>query len=125
MIELKNADKRRGNEIHESANEGFALAIPRGNDPHPIGGPLEVIDPTREDTELVLEDEVVVGSPNADGAGDIGGGDPLAVGGVAGDGDGVGVFAVDGDLERVVEVADDDGAGGAVEDVVGFGVAGD
>jgi len=63
--------------------------------------------------------------PNADGAGDIGGGDPLTVGRVTRHCDGVGMLAVDGDLERVLEVADDDGSPGTVEDVVGFGVAGD
>lgn len=66
-----------------------------------------------------------MGPPYADGAGHVGGGDPLAVWGVSSDGDGVGVFAVDGDAEWVVEVADYDGSCGAVEDVVGFGVAGD
>jgi len=63
--------------------------------------------------------------PYADGAGDVGGGDPLAVGGVTRHRDGVGMFAVNGDLERVLEVADDDGSPGTVENVVGFGVAGD
>lgn len=112
-------------DIHKSANKRLALAIPTGNDPQPVGGPLEIIDPTREDPKLILEDVIVVCSPDADGAGDVGGGDPLAVGGVACDGDGVCVLAVDGDGEGVVEVADDDGSGGAVEEVVGFGVAGD
>lgn len=70
---------------------------------------------------------VVVGAPDADGAGGVGGGDPLAVGGEAGDGGGVGVLGVDGDVERVVEVEDDDGSAVGVEDGVGPGlrVAGD
>lgn len=69
----------------------------------------------------------VVGAPNSDGAGDVRGGDPLAVGGEAGDGGGVGVLGVDGDVEGVVEVEDDDGSAVGVEDGVGpgLGVAGD
>ncbi|KAJ1381271.1 WD40 repeat-like protein [Sesbania bispinosa] len=61
----------------------------------------------------------------ADGVGDVSRGDPLAVGGVAGDGDGVGMLAVDEDLEGIVEDADEDESGGAVENVVGFGIARD
>lgn len=66
-----------------------------------------------------------MGPPDADGAGHVSGGDPLAVGRVAGHRDRIGVVAVDGNLKRVVEVADDDGSGGAVKNVVGFRVAGD
>lgn len=57
-----------------------------------------------------------MGPPDPDGAGDVGGGDPLAVGGEAGDGGRVGVLAVDLDLEGAVEVANHDGSAVAVED---------
>lgn len=63
--------------------------------------------------------------PDPDGAGDVSGSDPLGVGRVPGHSGLIRVLAVDGDLERAVEVADDDGAAVAVEDRVGFGVAGD
>ncbi|KAL6209148.1 hypothetical protein ACLB2K_020091 [Fragaria x ananassa] len=59
-----------------------------------------------------------------DCAKDVGGGDPLAVGGESGDGGRVGVLDVDGDNERVVEVHDDNGSAVGVE-AIGFGVAGD
>lgn len=62
-------------------------------------------------------------APDPDGAGDVGGGDPLAVGGEAGDGGVVGVLAVDGGLERSIQVADDDGSAVTVEDRVGFRIA--
>lgn len=68
---------------------------------------------------------VVVGPPDPDGPRHVSGGDPLAVGGVTGDGGLVGVLAVDADVEGAIEVADYDGAAVAVEDGVGFGVAGD
>lgn len=48
-----------------------------------------------------------MGPPDPDGAGDIGRGDPLAVGGEPGDGGWVSVLGVDGDVERLVEVEDD------------------
>lgn len=68
-----------------------------------------------------------MGAPDADGAGGVGGGDPLAVGGEAGDGGGVGVVGVDGGVEGVVEAEDDDGPAVGVEDGAGpgLGVAGD
>lgn len=66
-----------------------------------------------------------MGPPDADGARHVSRCDPLTVGGVTGHRDRIGVLAVDGNLKGVVEVADDDGSGGAVKDVVGFGVAGD
>lgn len=112
-------------QLHKGANEGLALAVPTSDDPHSVKGPLEVVDPTREDPELVLQNVVVMRPPDADGAGDVGGGDPLAVGGVTRHRDRVGMLTVYGDLERVLEVADDYGSTGAVQNVVGFGVAGD
>lgn len=63
--------------------------------------------------------------PDPDGAGDVGGGDPLAVGGEPGDGGGVSVLGVDGDVEGLVEVEDDHRSAIGVEDSVGFGAAGD
>lgn len=66
-----------------------------------------------------------MGPPDSDGAGDVGGGDPLAVGGVARHRDGVGMLAVHPHLQRVVEVADYDRSARAVENVVRFGIAGD
>lgn len=111
---------------HESANQRLALAVAGGHDPHPVGRPLEIIYPARENPKLLLEHVVVVvGPPDPDGPGHVGGGDPLAVGRVAGDGGLVSVLAVDVDVEGAVEVADDDGAAVAVEDGVGLGVAGD
>lgn len=67
----------------------------------PVGGPLEIVDPTGEDLELLLQNEFVAGPPDPDGPGHVGGGDPLAVGGVAGHGGGVGVLGVDRDVKRV------------------------
>lgn len=57
-----------------------------------------------------------MGAPDPDGAGDVGGGDPLAVRGVPGDGGLVSVLGVDSDLEGAVKVADDDGSAIAIED---------
>ncbi|MCI17592.1 hypothetical protein A2U01_0038741, partial [Trifolium medium] len=68
------------------------------NDPLAISGPLKIIDPTRENTKFVLENIIIVSSPNADGAGDIGRCNPFAVRGVTGDGDGIRMFAVNGNL---------------------------
>lgn len=51
--------------------------------------------------------------------------DPLPVGGESSHSGLVGVFCVDLDVEWTVEVADDDGAAVAVEEGVGFRVAGD
>lgn len=68
---------------------------------------------------------LVIGAPDPHGAGDISRGNPLAVGGVPGDGGGVGMLSVDSDVEGVVEVEDDDGSAVGVEDVAGLGVAGD
>lgn len=51
--------------------------------------------------------------------------DPFPVGGVPGDGDGVGVLAVHGDVLGVCEGAQDHGSAVGVKEGVGFGVAGD
>lgn len=91
----------------------------------PVGGPLEIVDPTGEDLELLLQNEFVAGPPDPDGPGHVGGGDPLAVGGVAGHGGGVGVLGVDRDVKRVVEVDHNYGSAIRVQNGVGFGVAGD
>nr|GMC80189.1 dof zinc finger protein DOF3.6-like isoform X2 [Ipomoea batatas] len=82
---------------------GLALAITGSDNAHPIGGPLEIIDPTGEHPELLLEYKIIVGAPDPDGAGDVGGGDPLAVRGVPGDGGLVSVLGVDSDLEGAVK----------------------
>lgn len=66
-----------------------------------------------------------MGPPDPDGAGDIRGGDPLAVGGEPGDGGGVSVLGVDRHLQGVVEAEDDDGSAIGVHNPVGLGVAGD
>lgn len=66
-----------------------------------------------------------MGPPDPDGAGDIGRCDPLAVGRESGDGGRVSVLGVDGDIERIVEVHENDGSAIGVEELVGFGVAGD
>nr|GME05060.1 dof zinc finger protein DOF3.6-like [Ipomoea batatas] len=86
-----------------SEKEGLALAITGSDNAHPIGGPLEIIDPTGEHPELLLEYKIIVGAPDPDGAGDVGGGDPLAVRGVPGDGGLVSVLGVDSDLEGAVK----------------------
>lgn len=86
---------------------------------------MKVVDPTREDAELLLQNEVVAGSPDPDGAGHVSRGDPLAVGGKSGDGGRVGMVPIDGDLKRVLKVHNNDGSAVGVEHPVGLGVAGD
>uniref|UniRef100_A0A2P2J6L4 66 kDa stress protein-like n=1 Tax=Rhizophora mucronata TaxID=61149 RepID=A0A2P2J6L4_RHIMU len=110
---------------HESTNKRFALAVTGGDNPQTIGRPLEIVDPASQDLEFLLEDVIVVGPPDPDSAGDVGRGDPLAVMREAGDGGLVAVFAVDGNVKRVVEVEDENRAMASVEDGVGLGVAGD
>lgn len=66
-----------------------------------------------------------MGAPDPDGARDVGGGDPLAVGGEARDGGLVRVLTVDGDVEGAVQVADDDGSAIAIQNRVRLWVAGD
>jgi len=109
---------------HECADEGLALAVPGDDDAEAIGGPAEVVDASREGAELGLERAVPVAAPDADAAGGVGGGDPLAVGGEAGDGGGVGVVLVGPGVEGRVEAADDDAAAGAVGDRVRLRVPG-
>nr|GMD35639.1 hypothetical protein DEO72_LG9g3547 [Ipomoea batatas] len=96
-----------------------------GNDTHSIGGPLEIIDTAGEHSVLVFENEFIAGAPDADDAGDIARGDPLTVGGVAGDGDIVGVLGVDGDLERAIEAPENHGSPVAEKDGIRFRISGD
>lgn len=110
---------------HEGAYKRFALSITGGNNTHSIGGPLEIIDAAGEHPELVLENEFVAGAPDADDAGAVARGDPLAVGRVAGDGDIVGVLGVNGNLEGAIKVPDNDGSAVAVKDGIWFRIAGD
>lgn len=124
IIQIR-VDNKEFCDSHESANEGVSFGFACGDDPEAVRGPLKVIDPTGEDTKLLLEDEVVAGAPDPDGAGGIGGGNPFAVGGETGDGGGVGVVGVDGDVEGVMEVHDDHRSAIGVEHGVGLGVAGD
>lgn len=63
--------------------------------------------------------------PDPHSAGDISGGDPLTIGGESRNSSLVSVLPIDGSLERGAETADDDGAAVAVDDGVGFGIAGD
>lgn len=86
---------------------------------------MKIIDPTRKNLELLLQDEVVVSPPDPDGSGDIGGSDPLAVRGEPSECGRVSVLGVDGDLERVIEVEEDDGSAICVQNCVGFRIAGD
>lgn len=109
----------------EGSNKRFALSIAGSNNSKPIERPLEIIDPTSEDSEFVLEHEVVVRSPNANGTRDISGSDPLAVGRVASNGDSIAMFTVNMDVLGLAEAPDEDRAAVAVENGVGFGVAGD
>lgn len=108
--------------LHESADEGLPLAVPGHDDAEAIGGPAEVVDAAGEGAELGLEGAVAVAPPDADAAGGVGGGDPLAVGGEAGDGGRVGVVRVGPAVERRVEAADDDAAARAVGDRLRLGV---
>lgn len=85
---------------------------------------MEVVDAAGEDAELVLEDVVGAAAPDANGAGGVARGHPLAVGGESGDGGGVRVFGVDGDVKGAVEVPDNHGPAVAVGDGVRFRVAG-
>lgn len=63
--------------------------------------------------------------PEADNAGYIAGGDPLTVGRVSCDGSRISVLAIDLDIERPIEVADENRTSIAIENGVGFSVAGD
>lgn len=108
---------------HERADQGLALAIPGDDDAEAIGGPAEVVDAAGDGAELGLEGAVAVAAPDSDAAGGVRGGDPLAVGGEAGDGGRVGVVRVGPGVERRVEAADDDAPAGAVGDRVRLRVA--
>lgn len=110
---------------HECANKGLPLAVAGGDNALAIRRPLEIVDPTREDTKLLFQNKIIVGPPDPNGARHVSRGDPLAVGRVAGDGGGVHVLAVNLDLEGAVEVANHDGSAIAVEDWIGFRVAWD
>lgn len=109
----------------EGSNKRFALSIAGSDNPKAIGGPLEIIDPTSKDPELVLQHEPVVRSPDSNRTRDISGSDPLAVGRVARDGNSIAMFAVNLDVLGSTEAPNQDGAAIAVENGVGFGVAGD
>ena len=71
---------------------------------------MEIVDPTREDLEFLLQNELVAGPPDPDSTGHVGGGDPLGVGGVACHGGWVSVFGVHRHVEWVIEVEHDDGS---------------
>jgi hypothetical protein len=71
--------------------------------------------------KLGLKRTVAVAVPDAEAAGRIGGGDPIAVGGEEGDGGGVGVVLACPGVERFVEAAYDDAAADALEEARGVG----
>lgn len=109
----------------EGTDKRFPFSIAGSDDPKPVGGPLEIIDPTSKDPELVLKHETIVRSPDSNRTRDISGSDPLAVGRVASHGSSISMFSVYLDVFGSLEAPDQDGAAIAVENGVGFGVAGD
>ena len=124
------ASKKKGGSksivyLHESTNKGLALAITGSNNAKHIGRPLQIVNTTRKDLELVLENEIIAGAPDPYHPRSISGGDPLTIWGVAGNCDWVSVLTVDLHFLGVVQAADDHRAAIAVEDRVRFGIAGD
>jgi hypothetical protein len=109
----------------EGSNKRFAFSIAGSNNSKSIERPLEIIDTTSKDSELVLQHEAVVRSPNANSTRDISGSDPFAVGRVASNGNSIAMFAVNLDVLELAEAPDEDRAAVAVENGVGFGIAGD
>lgn len=110
---------------HKSANERLALAIARCHDPHPVPWPLKIIDPTRQNPKLLLQHMIIMRPPNPDRPWHVSWCDPLSVGGETRHGSLIRVLSIDGDLERLVKVADDDRSTVGIENGVGFRIAGD
>ena len=63
--------------------------------------------------------------PYSNSSRDVSGSDPLAVGGVTSDSDGIAVVAINGNVERAIKVSNEDRPSIAIKDGVGFGIAGD
>lgn len=117
-------NKGKGNS-HKSTNERLPFAITAGDDPHPIRRPLQIIDPTRQNLELFLQNVVVVGPPDPNRAGHVSRGDPLPVRREPCHRGRIRMLTVNGDVEWIVQVENNDGSPICVKNLVGFWVARD